>query len=103
MTGFIAFKKMRKSTHATIRAALRKEPDGLSISQVAQVTGLARASVRQALPNMPDVYVDRWEQIAKTKGYEGKSWRAIYISVAVPPSTPRPSLFPHLRRLDLDE
>jgi hypothetical protein len=103
MTGFIAFKKMRKSTHADIRLALRKEPDGLSIRQVAQVTGLATTCVRQALPSMPDVYVDRWEQVAKTKGYEGKTWRAIYIAVAVPPNTPRPSLFPHLRRSNLDE
>ena len=103
MTGFIAFKKMRKSTHATIRAALREEPDGLGIRQVAQVTGLATDCVRQALPSMPDVYIDRWEQVAKTKGYKGKTWRAVYIAVPVPPNTPRPSPSPRPRRSNLDE
>lgn len=103
MTGFIAFKKMRKSTHADIRLALREEPDGLTAFQVAQVTGLAADCVRQALANMPDVYIDRWEQPAKTKGYKGKTWRAVYIAVTVPPNTPKPSPSLHPRRSNLDE
>ena len=82
---------MRKSNHADIRGALRKMPDGLTVAAISHMTGLRRDTVRLALPNMPDVYVDRWEHTAKTKGYKSVAWRAVYISVLVPPNQPRPT------------
>lgn len=94
---------MRKSTHADIREVLRKMPDGLTVVAICYMTGLRRDTVRQALANMPDVYIDRWEQPAKTKGYKGKTWRAVYIAVTVPPNTPKPSPSLHPRRSNLDE
>lgn len=81
---------MRKSTHADIREALRKMPDGTTLVVISALTGLHRDTVRQALPNMPDVYIDRWERAARSKRYEGTMWRAIYIAVPVPPNQPKP-------------
>jgi len=81
---------MRKSTHAEIREALRKMPDGTTIVVISALTGLHRDTVCQALPSMPDVYIDRWEKTARSKRYEAKTWRAIYIAVPVPPNQPKP-------------
>jgi len=39
---------------------------------------------------MPDVYIDRWEKTARSKRYEAKTWRAIYVAVPVPPNQPKP-------------
>jgi hypothetical protein len=81
---------MRKSTHADIREALRKMPDGLTIVAICYMTGLRGDTVRQALPSMPDVYIDRWEKTAKTRGYKAV-WRPVYIAVPVPPNQPKPT------------
>ena len=81
---------MRKSTHADIREALRKIPDGLTVVTISAMTGLPSESVRRAMQSMPDVYIDRWEQTAKTKGYKAVSWRPVYIAVDVPDDCPRP-------------
>jgi hypothetical protein len=42
------------------------------------------------MQSMPDVYIDRWEQTAKTKGYKAVGWKAVYIAVDVPEDCPRP-------------
>jgi hypothetical protein len=81
---------MRKSTHADIREALRKMPDGLSVSGIAHMTGLRSDTVRQALPNMPDVYIDRWERTSRRFVGPNPQWRAIYIAVPIPPNQPKP-------------
>jgi len=81
---------MRKSTHAEIREALRKMPDGTTVVVISALTGLHGDTVRQALPSMPDVYIDRWEKTARSKGYKGKTWRPIYVAVPVPPNQPKP-------------
>ena len=82
---------MRKSTHTDIREALRKTPDGLTAMDICAMTGLRGDTVRQAMPSMPDVYIDRWEKTAKTKGYKATIWRAVYIAVPIPPNQPKPS------------
>jgi hypothetical protein len=81
---------MRKSTHDDIRESLRSASDGLTIVAICYMTGLRADTVRRALPSMPDVYIDRWEQTAKTKGYKAVSWRPVYIAVNVPEDCPRP-------------
>jgi hypothetical protein len=65
-------------------------PDGLTVVAICYMTGLRGATVRQALPCMPDVYIDRWEKTAKTKGYRATTWRPVYIAVPVPPNQPKP-------------
>ena len=82
---------MRKSTHTDIREALRKMPDGTTVAVISALTGLHRDTVRQALPNMVDVYIDRWEKTARSKRYETKTWHAVYIAVPVPPNQPKPT------------
>ncbi|CAB4131822.1 hypothetical protein UFOVP125_32 [uncultured Caudovirales phage] len=81
---------MRKSTHADIREVLRKMPDGLTVVAICYMTGLRRDTVRQALPSMPDVYIDRWEKTARTPGYKAVAWRPVYIAVPIPPNQPKP-------------
>jgi len=82
---------MRKSSHHAVRDALHKHPDGLTAMDICAMTGLRGDTVRQAMPSMPDVYIDRWEKTAKTKGYKATIWRAVYIAVPVPPNQPKPS------------
>ena len=82
---------MRKSTHSDIREALRKMPDGLTLADIRNMTGLRGDTVRQALPSMPDVYIDRWEKTARTPGYKATVWRAVYIAVLVPLNQPKPT------------
>lgn len=82
---------MRKSTHTDIREALRKMPDGLSIRDITHMTGLRTDTVRQALPCMPDVYLDRWERTSRKYVGPNPQWRAVYIAVPVPPNQPKPS------------
>lgn len=81
---------MRKSTHTDIREALRKTPDGLTAMAICAITGLRGDTVRRAMQSMPDVYIDRWEQTAKTKGYKATSWTPVYVAVDVPGDCPRP-------------
>ena len=81
---------MRKSTHSDIREALRKMPDGLTVVAICYMTGLRGVTVRQALPSMPDVYIDRWEKTARTPGYKATTWRPVYIAVPIPPNQPKP-------------
>lgn len=86
---------MRKSTHTDIRAALRQMPDGTTIAVISAMTGLRNDTVRQALPCMPDVYIDRWELAAKGRPRSNNTsvpqWRAVYIAVPVPPDQPHPT------------
>jgi len=82
---------VRKSTHADIREALRKMPDGLTITAICYMTGLRNDTVRLALPNMPDVYVDRWERTSRKYVGPNPQWRAVYIAVSVPPNQPKPT------------
>jgi hypothetical protein len=86
---------MRKSTHTVIRAALRQMPDGTTIAVISAITGLQRDTVRQALPCMPDVYLDRWELAAKGRLRPSSTsvpqWRAVYIAVPIPPNQPHPT------------
>jgi len=55
---------MRRSRHADIRKALREHPDGLTRKQIQFYTNLTADCIKMALPVMPDVYIDRWENNA---------------------------------------
>jgi hypothetical protein len=86
---------VRKSTHTVIRTVLRQMPDGATLAVISAMTGLHRDTVRQALPCMPDVYLDRWELAAKGRPRPGSTsvpqWRAVYIAVPIPPDQPHPT------------
>lgn len=75
-----------KSRHPEIRALLRAHSDGLTAKNISELTGIAPDSVRQALSNMPDVYIDRWEG-----PYRG-AYASVWCVVEVPPHCPHPQL-----------
>ena len=73
-----------KSTHETIRKTLRDHADGLTVSEIEDKTGINADTIRKALKNMPDCYIDRWT--ASSQGNLG----AIWIAVDVPENCPKP-------------
>jgi hypothetical protein len=73
-------------THAPkIRELLRQAPDGMTICQLSDITGIRKDTITTALSNMPDAYIDRWEG-----PYRGQ-WAAVWCVVVPPPNCPRPS------------
>jgi hypothetical protein len=67
-----------------VRKLLREKPDGLSASQMVEMTGKTRGEIHGALRKMPDVYIDRW--------YEGRGGlgTAIWCAVVPPADCPMP-------------
>jgi hypothetical protein len=62
-----------------IRAALLREPDGLTAREIADEIDLPRQDVVEAsLKGMDDVYIDRW--------LNGK---AVYIAIPIPEDCPK--------------
>jgi len=71
-----------------VRAALRANPDGATVRELADETCLTTSAVAQILPGMPDTYVDRWQAITKGKG--AGAWAAVWCAVEVPADCPKP-------------
>lgn len=72
-----------------LRAALRAHPDGLTVRQLADVTGMRGAAARRWADKMPDVCVDRW--VLPTTAHAGRS-AAVYVVFdgVAPPDCPPP-------------
>jgi hypothetical protein len=51
---------------------------------IAGKTGVKRDTVQNALSNMPDTYIDRWELVYHEPPH------AVWIAVKPPPDCPRP-------------
>lgn len=64
---------------------LHKHEDGLTINWLAEFLKLSTDSVRGALENMPDAYIDRWTKLPADKTYE-----AVWCVVVPPPNCPKP-------------
>lgn len=77
---------MRKSNHEAIRKALNDKPDGLTIPEIAHLTGVKNSAVNGALKSMPDAYIDRWVR----RGGEGITYRPVWCCVTVPTNCPHP-------------
>ena len=75
---------MHKSNHHTIRMALQKYPDGLTVTEIVERTEKERRSIDRALLNMPDAYVDRWTSCRK-------QWAAVWCVVVPPENCPKPT------------
>ena len=67
-----------------LREVLRQYPDGLTTTQVAELSGFITSDVRRSLAAMPDVYVDRW--VPGKRGQYMKVWCV----VIVPDDCPHP-------------
>lgn len=74
------------SAHNKIRSVMTQHPDGLSTSMLADLIPKAnRDSLRQALQQMPDAYIDRW-----CKGGAREPLHAVWVVVRVPDDCPKP-------------
>lgn len=76
---------MRRMTHKIIRDVLKNNPDGLTAKQIHFITNIDKESIRVALKNMPDVYIDRW--LAAKQGLREEG---VWCVVEVPEDCPRP-------------
>ena len=76
---------MSKSRHPEIRALLRQHEDGLTASQLCAALGTEARQMRQALTDMPDVYIDRY--LAPVRG----QYPAVWCAVVPPPNCPHPT------------
>ena len=75
---------MRKSRHQLIRETLLAHEDGLTKSQICNITNISPNSIKKSLDAMPDVYIDRWVIPAK------KAVTPVYVAVDVPKDCPKP-------------
>jgi hypothetical protein len=75
---------MRMTVTKKVRVTLREITDGLTLEELAEVSGCTRTNVRKVLKNMPDVYIDRWEVAPR------KQYKAVWCIVIPPTDCPRP-------------
>jgi hypothetical protein len=75
---------MRMTVTKKVRVTLRETTDGLTLEELAEVSGCTRTNVRKVLKNMPDVYIDRWEPAPR------KQYKAVWCVVIPPTDCPRP-------------
>ena len=68
-----------------IRATLRQHPDGLTLSEIAQHSGVPYRAVHRTVTKMPDVYIDRWTDTGKVTRHQ-----AVWCVVVPPPNCPHP-------------
>ena len=76
---------MRKSTLLAIRELLRNNPEGFTVSEMAELIGAPQNSVQRSLKAMPDAYIDRWTSTAHRRYY-----RAVWCVVVPPENCPKP-------------
>jgi Fic family protein len=76
---------MRKSNQEKLRVLLREYTDGLTVSQVANITSLKVNNINRSLKNMPDAYIDRWEIRNR-----GRPVIAVWCVVIPPENCPKP-------------
>jgi len=76
---------MRKSNVLALRILLRGDADGLTVAQMADLTGAPENSVLRSLKAMPDAYIDRWTTTGRQRYY-----RAVWCVVVPPENCPKP-------------
>jgi hypothetical protein len=77
---------MRKSNQTPLRALLREQTDGLTVAQIARVSGLDVDGINRSLKCMPDAYIDRWFATGRNKYYS-----AVWCVVVPPENCPKPN------------
>jgi hypothetical protein len=80
---------MRSKWPKLIREILRDEEDGCTIAELADRLHAIKSSIASALEDMPDAYVDRWNEAGQSRPYE-----AVWCVVIPPPNCPRPTRKP---------
>jgi hypothetical protein len=79
---------MSVSKHPLIRRLLHQYHDGLTSIEISERLELKPDTVRNALKEMPDTYIDRWQPIASEPPH------AVWCAVVPPEDCPRPKLKP---------
>ena len=74
-----------KSHAPKVRELLAAMPDGMTLAQLNDATGIREDTLRNTVGSMPDVYIDRWEG-----PYRGQ-WTAVYCVHLAPPNCPKPT------------
>lgn len=77
---------MSGSQHPRIRRLLQQYHDGLTAQDIADRLELKPDSVRNALQNMPDAYIDRW-----LAARQGRREESVWCVVVPPEDCPRPT------------
>jgi hypothetical protein len=75
---------MRTATEKQVRALLRANSDGLTLTQINESLKRNEANLRVVLRSMPDSYIDRWEPRKR------KAHAAVWCVVVPPEDCPRP-------------
>ena len=75
---------MSASNHPKIRVLLRQHDDGLTAEELSEKTKVKLDTVCNALKDMPDTYIDRWE--LKERRY----FVAVWCVIVPPENCPRP-------------
>jgi hypothetical protein len=76
---------MSVSKHPLIRRLLHQYHDGLTSIEISERLELKPDTVRNALKDMPDTYIDRWKQVANEPPH------AVWCAVIPPDDCPRPT------------
>lgn len=79
----------KKTCVQAIQRVLSDHPDGLTISEISEMTGIEVQVLHNASNGIDDVYVDRW---APNKG--GTHWVMVFCRMKKPPVPPRPPISP---------
>lgn len=67
-----------------LRAILRSHPEGLPVTALMDMTNVThRSNMNRRLHDMPDTYIDRWEE-------HNKTIRAVWCIVVPPDDCPHP-------------
>jgi hypothetical protein len=72
---------------------LKAFPDGLTVTELAKHTGIARGHVVTGTRAMSDIYIDRWVLAGRPKTVKGVSmpvYLPVYVAVEIPQDCPAP-------------
>jgi len=76
-----------KTNVNAIRRILNKNPDGMTVRQMAKATGATIQCIQNALPYVDALYVDRW-----AVNEMGTQWVMVYCLLEKPPMPAKPTI-----------
>lgn len=82
-----------KKNVRAVRELLGKHPDGLSVPEIASLTGIRATNINAVCRRNEAIYIDRWKVHTHADG-AACCWVAVYCLVPRPPKPPKPSMKP---------
>ena len=76
----------RNKVPMVVRATLRQHTDGMTMTEIANTTGIPYRSIYTAVSSMPDIYIDRWIQPNGAYRYQ-----SVWCVVTPPANCPHPN------------